>query len=171
MKTMVSACLTGENCKYNGGNNRNETILQLMEDNEEITDILFSSRKSVDLDYLQPDCEKILEKQRKGYFRNELWTEYCAEAGAKGKKAYKLSRFNEIVSDYRGKHDISFMMNHVPGLEGIVEMNRAQTFNVCALKFLYIPVKSICCRRHNPEQLRSIERPWSLLQDSSGRNY
>ena len=86
--------------------------------NEEIADILFSSRKSVDLDYLQPDCEKILEKQRKGYLRNELWTEYCAEAGAKRKKAYKLSRFNEIVSDYRSRHDISFTMNHVPGLEG-----------------------------------------------------
>ena len=70
MTTMVSACLAGENCKYNGGNNRNETVLQLMEDNEEITDILFSSRKRVDLDYLQPDCEKILEKQRKGYLRN-----------------------------------------------------------------------------------------------------
>ena len=56
--------------------------------NEEIADILFSSRKSVDLDYLQPDCEKILEKQRKGYLRNELWTEYCAEAGTKGKKVF-----------------------------------------------------------------------------------
>ena len=30
---------------------------------------------------------------------------------------YKLSRFNEIVSDYRSKNDISFTMNHVPGLE------------------------------------------------------
>ncbi len=85
--------------------------------NEEIADILFSARKSVDLDYLQPDCEQILEKQRKGYLRNELWTEYCAEAAALGKKAYKLSRFNEIVSDYRIKHEISFTMNYVPGLE------------------------------------------------------
>ena len=25
MKIMVSACLAGENCKYNGGNNRNES--------------------------------------------------------------------------------------------------------------------------------------------------
>ena len=31
---MVSACLTGENCKYNGGNNRNEEVVQLMADNE-----------------------------------------------------------------------------------------------------------------------------------------
>jgi len=30
MKIMVSACLTGENCKYNGGNNRNKKVLQLM---------------------------------------------------------------------------------------------------------------------------------------------
>ena len=30
MKILVSACLAGENCKYNGGNNRNEQILQLM---------------------------------------------------------------------------------------------------------------------------------------------
>ena len=72
----------------------------------------------MDLDYLQPDCEMILEQQRKGYFRNELWTEYCSEASNRGKKAYKLSRFNEIISDYRSKHDISFTMHHVPGLEG-----------------------------------------------------
>lgn len=32
MKIMASACLMGENCKYNGGNNRNEKVLQLMAD-------------------------------------------------------------------------------------------------------------------------------------------
>ena len=37
MKIMVSACLAGENCKYNGGNNRNEKILQLMAEHEVIT--------------------------------------------------------------------------------------------------------------------------------------
>ena len=31
--------------------------------NDEIADILFSTRKSIDLDYLQPDCEKILDKR------------------------------------------------------------------------------------------------------------
>ena len=34
MKIMVSACLAGENCKYNGGNNRNEKVLRLMEGKE-----------------------------------------------------------------------------------------------------------------------------------------
>ena len=37
MKIMVSACLAGKNCKYNGGNNWNEKILQLMAGNEVIT--------------------------------------------------------------------------------------------------------------------------------------
>ena len=37
MKIMVSACLAGKNCKYNGGNNRNEKVLQLMAENEVIT--------------------------------------------------------------------------------------------------------------------------------------
>ena len=36
MKIMVSACLAGENCKYNGGNNQNEKVLQLMAENEVI---------------------------------------------------------------------------------------------------------------------------------------
>ena len=37
MRIMVSACLAGDNCKYNGGNNLNEKVLQLMEENEVIT--------------------------------------------------------------------------------------------------------------------------------------
>ena len=36
MKIIVSACLAGENCKYNGGNNRNEKVLKLMEEHEVI---------------------------------------------------------------------------------------------------------------------------------------
>ena len=37
MKILVSACLAGENCKYNGGNNRNEKVLALFAGNEVIT--------------------------------------------------------------------------------------------------------------------------------------
>ena len=32
MKIMVSACLLGNNCKYNGGNNRSESLLRLLSD-------------------------------------------------------------------------------------------------------------------------------------------
>lgn len=31
MTILVSACLLGENCKYNGGNNRNDRVLQYVE--------------------------------------------------------------------------------------------------------------------------------------------
>ena len=85
--------------------------------NEQIADAIFKARKSIDPDYLQPDAERILERQRQGLLRNELWTEYCAEAAKAGKKAYRLSRFNEIVSEYKTQHDISFTVQHTPGLD------------------------------------------------------
>ncbi|MBE5790407.1 MAG: DUF523 domain-containing protein [Clostridiales bacterium] len=34
MKIMVSACLLGMNCKYNGGNNRNEALLRRLSGHE-----------------------------------------------------------------------------------------------------------------------------------------
>ena len=37
MKIMVSACLVGENCKYNGGNNLNTRLMKLLENHEVIT--------------------------------------------------------------------------------------------------------------------------------------
>ncbi|MDE7243719.1 MAG: DUF523 domain-containing protein [Oscillospiraceae bacterium] len=35
-KIVVSACLLGENCKYNGGNNRNQRIIDFLRDKEVI---------------------------------------------------------------------------------------------------------------------------------------
>lgn len=37
MKIMVSGCLLGENCKYNGGNNLNEKVLNFIKDHEVIS--------------------------------------------------------------------------------------------------------------------------------------
>ena len=37
MRIVVSACLLGENCKYNGGNNRSERVLRYVEGHEVIT--------------------------------------------------------------------------------------------------------------------------------------
>lgn len=85
--------------------------------NEQIADAIFKARKIIDPDYLQPDSERILERQRQGLLRSELWTEYCAEAAKAGKKAYRLSRFNEIVSEYKAQHSISFTVQHSPGVE------------------------------------------------------
>ena len=36
MKVIVSACLLGENCKYNGGNNRCQKVLDFVKDHEVI---------------------------------------------------------------------------------------------------------------------------------------
>ena len=36
MKIAVSACLLGENCKYNGGNNYSEKVIQFIKDHEVI---------------------------------------------------------------------------------------------------------------------------------------
>ena len=37
MTILVSACLLGENCKYNGGNNRSERVLRYVDGHEVIT--------------------------------------------------------------------------------------------------------------------------------------
>ena len=34
MKILVSACLLGIDCKYNGKNNKNEQVLKLLKDND-----------------------------------------------------------------------------------------------------------------------------------------
>ena len=36
MKILVSACLLGENCKYNGGNNRNAAVLEFVKGHEAV---------------------------------------------------------------------------------------------------------------------------------------
>lgn len=37
MKILVSACLLGENCKYNGGNNYNKKVLEFVKEHEIIS--------------------------------------------------------------------------------------------------------------------------------------
>lgn len=55
MKVVVSACLTGHNCKYNGGNNRNPAVLEFLKGKEvieicpEMLSGLGTPRKSVEL--------------------------------------------------------------------------------------------------------------------------
>ncbi|MDD3221317.1 MAG: DUF523 domain-containing protein [Clostridia bacterium] len=55
MKVLVSACLTGRNCKYNGGNNRNEKVLEFLKGKDvieicpEMLSGLGAPRKSVEM--------------------------------------------------------------------------------------------------------------------------
>ena len=64
MKIMVSACLAGENCKYNGGNNRNEMVLKLMVENEVIKCLEIARREKPDLIVLQSRSPSCGVKQR-----------------------------------------------------------------------------------------------------------
>lgn len=80
MKILVSACLLGENCKYNGGNNRNEKVIAFLQGNEvvpvcpekalgiprlpmEIVDGVLRNKagENVDAD-VRAEVEKILQK-------------------------------------------------------------------------------------------------------------
>lgn len=75
-----------------------------------------------DPNYLQPDCEMILNKQRtERAQRKELWAEYVTEANGRQLLAYKISRFNEIVSLFAKKHDVSISRQLAPGIEAQVD--------------------------------------------------
>lgn len=89
---------------------------------EQILDRIYSdTRFHMDEEYLQPDSEMVLDQQRKGKRRNDLWVAYAAEAAKRGKKAYKITRFNEIVTEFQTSNDISFSVDHEPGVEGQVD--------------------------------------------------
>jgi len=89
--------------------------------NEEIASTIFIRQKKIDTSYLQPDSEIVLQKQAKGELRNDLWLAYVQQAKAEGKKSYKLSRFNEIISSYENKNDHTIWLTKQPGLEGQVD--------------------------------------------------
>ena len=80
-------------------------------------DWMINSRSSSDEGYLPPDCDEVLARCRKGEKRNELWAEYAVKAEVQNKKAYQLSRFNEIVSDYAKLHNIVVSLYKFPEQE------------------------------------------------------
>ncbi len=55
MKILVSACLLGENCKYNGGNNKNEEVIAL---DEKHTLVPVCPEVFGGLEIPRPPCEK-----------------------------------------------------------------------------------------------------------------
>lgn len=74
-------------------------------------------REAVASEYLQVDCEEILSRQRNGVMRKTLWAEYVREAERKGLKAYKLSRFNEIVTEFAEANDYAVEVDKAPGFK------------------------------------------------------
>ena len=76
-KVLVSACLVGENCKYNGKNNKNEKVLEYLKDKEiilvcpEVMGGLTTPRLKSEI--LASDNKTVINEKREdvtGYFVN-----------------------------------------------------------------------------------------------------
>lgn len=83
---MVSACLLGENCKYNGGNNYNETVMNYIKGHEvipvcpEVLGGLSIPRIPAEFDSLKPKYKRTIRIHNFILFLIKwtkiLWTEY-----------------------------------------------------------------------------------------------
>jgi uncharacterized protein YbbK (DUF523 family) len=68
-KVLVSACLVGNNCKYNGGNNKNEKIIEYLKDKEvilvcpEVMGGLDTPRLKSEIDVSKQELKVINEKR------------------------------------------------------------------------------------------------------------
>lgn len=75
-----------------------------------------AERKESRSPYFPIDAEKMLEEQRQGKNRNQLWAEYVSAANEAGMQSYQLSRFNEIISDFADHHNITIAVDKNPGI-------------------------------------------------------
>lgn len=88
----------------------------------EISAQIFPRPEVINLNIYQPDCEMYLERQRKEKVkRNVLWTEYTKEAASHNMEAYKITRFNEVLTAFAEKHDICWSGKKTPGIEAQVD--------------------------------------------------
>lgn len=84
---------------------------------DDIAYVINSVTGGQDGSYLQPDCDEVIQRCRKGEKRDMVWADYVREAEKNGLKAYQISRFNEIVSDYARQKDIAILIPKIPGQE------------------------------------------------------
>ena len=75
------------------------------------------TREAVASEYLQVDSEESLSLQRNGVMCKTLWAEYVREAERKSLKAYKLSRFNEIVTEFAESNDYAVEVDRASGFK------------------------------------------------------
>ena len=84
--------------------------------NEGIRQEILSLGRRHDENYFIPDFSCFTQKEINRQ-NQVLWEEYCEEAKRRGLKPYQISYFNELLSDYQVKRDISYTQEHIPGLE------------------------------------------------------
>ena len=83
--------------------------------NDGIREEILRPTREADIGFLQPDFSS-LSKNDLRKMSSVLWGSYCAQAKEQGKKPYRISKFNELLSDYKKSADISYTQSHEPGL-------------------------------------------------------
>ena len=75
--------------------------------NEGIRQEILSLGRRHDENYFIPDFSCFTQKEINRQ-NQVLWEEYCEEAKRRGLKPYQISYFNELLSNYQVKRDISY---------------------------------------------------------------
>ena len=84
--------------------------------NEDLQTLLYPNRKKQDEDRLIPDYPKIhRELAGKGVTLTLLWTEYCAEAHAAGKKPYMSTQFGDLYRKWAKVSKATMRITRKPG--------------------------------------------------------
>lgn len=84
--------------------------------NAVLEEMLYPDRKAKDENRLMPDYPKIhKELAKKGVTLTLLWTEYCAEAEAAGKKPYMSTQFNDNYRKWARTSKATMRIHRKPG--------------------------------------------------------
>lgn len=84
--------------------------------NRSLQSLMYPDRYKKDDNRLVPDFPKIhRELAKKGVTLTLLWTEYCAEAAAAGKKPYMSSQFSELYNRWARISRATMRIPHKPG--------------------------------------------------------
>ncbi len=118
-KVMVSACLLGENCKYNGGNNRSEAVLRFLEElGAEAVPVCPEAAGGLPTPRIPAEIREGLVVNREGASVDReyrLGAEICLESGEKAGTGLALLKAKSPSCGARSVYDGTFSGRLVPG--------------------------------------------------------
>lgn len=120
--------------------------------NASLEALLYPGRNKTDEDRLIPDYPKIhKELAKKGVTLTLLWTEYCLEASAAGKKPYMSTQFNDNYRKWARITKATMRIQHKPGDEMEVDWAGAtidifdEVTGVVTPAYLFVAVLPCSC--------------------------
>ena len=120
--------------------------------NASLEAMFYPGRNKSDEDRLIPDYPKIhRELAKKGVTLTLLWTEYCLEASAAGKKPYMSTQFNDNYRKWARITKATMRIQHKPGDEMEVDWAGAtidifdEVTGVATPAYLFVAVLSCSC--------------------------